>query len=74
MPFVSKATGVPFANYAAKVMCGKTLREIGCTREVTPPYYSVKAPVFPHNRFPKADPTLGPEMRSTGEVMRNNFV
>jgi carbamoyl-phosphate synthase large subunit len=69
VPFVSKATGVPFANYAAKVMCGMTLREIGCTREVTPPYYSVKAPVFPHNRFPKADPTLGPEMRSTGEVM-----
>jgi len=69
VPFVSKATGIPFAKHAAKVMCGKTLEELGCTREIVPPYFSVKVPVFPHNRFPNADPTLGPEMRSTGEVM-----
>jgi carbamoyl-phosphate synthase large subunit len=69
VPFVSKATGVPFAKLAAKVMCGMTLPELGCTEEIVPPYFSVKAPVFPHNRFPNADPTLGPEMRSTGEVM-----
>jgi carbamoyl-phosphate synthase large subunit len=69
VPFVSKATGVPFAKHAAKVMCGMTLEELGCTQEVVPPYFSVKVPVFPHNRFPKADPSLGPEMRSTGEVM-----
>jgi carbamoyl-phosphate synthase large subunit len=68
-PFVSKATGVPFAKLAAKVMCGKTLQELGCTQEVVPPFFSVKVPVFPHNRFPNADPSLGPEMRSTGEVM-----
>ena len=69
MPFVSKATGVPFARLAAKVMCGKTLEELGCTDEVVPPFFSVKAPVFPYNRFPEADPILSPEMRSTGEVM-----
>jgi carbamoyl-phosphate synthase large subunit len=69
VPFVSKATGIPFAKLAAKVMCGKTLEELGCTQELVPPYFSVKVPVFPHNRFPNADPTLGPEMRSTGEVM-----
>jgi len=69
VPFVSKATGVPYAKLAAKVMCGKKLAELGCTQEIVPPYFSVKVPVFPHNRFPKADPTLGPEMRSTGEVM-----
>ncbi|MEQ1891678.1 MAG: carbamoyl-phosphate synthase large subunit, partial [Planctomycetota bacterium] len=69
VPFVSKASGVPYAKLAAKVMCGKTLSELGCTQEIVPPYFSVKAPVFPHNRFPNADPSLGPEMRSTGEVM-----
>jgi carbamoyl-phosphate synthase large subunit len=69
VPFVSKATGVPFAKLAAKAMCGKTLDELGCTEEVVPPYFSVKAPVFPYNRFPKSDPMLSPEMRSTGEVM-----
>ncbi len=69
VPFVSKATGVPFAKLAAKVMCGKRLVDLGCTESIVPPYYSVKAPVFPHNRFPNADPSLGPEMRSTGEVM-----
>jgi carbamoyl-phosphate synthase large subunit len=68
-PFVSKATGVPFAKIAAKVMCGKTLDELGVTEEVIPPYFSVKVPVFPFDRFREADPVLGPEMRSTGEVM-----
>jgi len=69
VPFVSKATGVPFARLAAKVMCGKTLDELGCTEEIVPPYFSVKAPVFPFNKFPENDPLLSPEMRSTGEVM-----
>ena len=69
VPFVSKATGVSFAKLAAKVMCGMTLDELGVVEEVIPPYFSVKAPVFPHNRFPDADPLLSPEMRSTGEVM-----
>ncbi len=69
VPFVSKATGVPFAKLAAKVMCGKTLEELGCTEELVPPYFSVKAPVFPFSRFPESDPILSPEMRSTGEVM-----
>jgi len=68
-PFVSKAIGVPLAKLATKVMCGMTLEELGFTAEVTPPYYSVKAPVFPFNKFPGVDITLGPEMRSTGEVM-----
>ncbi|MEM7306799.1 MAG: carbamoyl-phosphate synthase large subunit [Planctomycetota bacterium] len=69
VPFVSKATGVSYARLAAKVMCGKTLEELGCTEEVIPPYFSVKAPVFPFNKFPESDPNLSPEMRSTGEVM-----
>ncbi len=69
VPFVSKATGVQYAKLAAKVMCGMTLKELGCTTEVVPPYFSVKAPVFPYSRFPKSDPMLSPEMRSTGEVM-----
>jgi len=68
-PFVSKATGVPLAKAAARVMSGRTLRELGLTRERIPPFYSVKAPVFPFNKFPAADPILGPEMKSTGEVM-----
>ncbi|MBM3988061.1 MAG: carbamoyl-phosphate synthase large subunit [Planctomycetes bacterium] len=69
VPFVSKAIGVPLAKLAAKAMCGKTLAELGFTSEVVPPYYSVKAPVFPFNKFPGTDMLLGPEMRSTGEVM-----
>ncbi len=69
VPFVSKAIGVPLAKLAAKVMWGKTLDELGFTHEVVPPYFSVKAPVFPHNRFPECDFKLSPEMRSTGEVM-----
>jgi len=68
-PFVSKATGVPLAKVAALVMAGKTLAELGLTRERIPPYYSVKVPVFPFGKFPDADPILGPEMKSTGEVM-----
>lgn len=69
VPFVSKAIGVPLAKLAAKVMCGKTLVELGFTEEVQPPYFSVKVPVFPHNKFPKCDLLLSPEMRSTGEAM-----
>ncbi len=69
VPFVSKATGIPFARLAAKVMCGKTLEELGCTEQLIPPYFAVKAPVFPFNKFPENDPILSPEMRSTGEVM-----
>ena len=69
VPFVSKATGVPYAKLAAKVMCGKTLDELGVEETVVPPYFSVKAPVFPYNKFPNSDPMLSPEMRSTGEVM-----
>ena len=69
IPFVSKAIGVPLAKLAARVMAGKTLNELGFTREVEPKYFSVKAPVFPFNRFPGADSRLGPEMKSTGEVM-----
>ena len=68
-PFVSKAIGVPLAKLAAKVMVGKTLDELGFTEEVVPPYFSVKVPVFPFNKFLGSDITLGPEMRSTGEVM-----
>jgi len=69
VPFVSKATGVPLAKIAAKVMCGKTLEELGYTEPVVPPYFSVKVPVFPFNKFPGMDVMLSPEMRSTGEVM-----
>jgi len=69
VPYVSKATGVPFAKVAAKVMAGKTLRELGITSEPRVEGYFVKAPVFPFNRFPKEDTILGPEMKSTGEVM-----
>jgi carbamoyl-phosphate synthase large subunit len=69
VPYVSKATGVPFAKLAAKVMAGKTLRELGLTSEPRVHGYFVKAPVFPFNRFPREDTVLGPEMKSTGEVM-----
>jgi carbamoyl-phosphate synthase large subunit len=69
VPFVSKAIGVPLAKLAAKVMCGKTLDELGFTEERVPEFFSVKAPVFPFNRFPGIDMVLSPEMRSTGEVM-----
>lgn len=69
VPFVSKATGVPLAKVAARIMTGKTLAEQGFVKEVIPPYFSVKEVVLPFNKFPGVDPLLGPEMRSTGEVM-----
>jgi len=69
VPFVSKATGVSLAKLATKVMLGHTLEELGFTKEIEPPYYCVKESVFPFRRFPGVDPMLGPEMRSTGEVM-----
>lgn len=69
VPFVSKATGVPLAKLATKVMLGKTLDELGFTKEVVPAHYSVKEAVMPFDRFDKVDPVLGPEMKSTGEVM-----
>ena len=69
IPFVSKAIGVPLASLAARVMLGETLRQVGLTEEVVPTYVSVKEAVFPFNKFPGTDPVLGPEMRSTGEVM-----
>jgi carbamoyl-phosphate synthase large subunit len=74
VPFVSKATGQPLAKIAARCMVGqalKTQHALGgeAPREVVPPYYSVKEAVFPFNKFPGVDPILGPEMRSTGEVM-----
>lgn len=69
VPFVSKATGVPLAKLATKVMLGKTLEELGLTHEIIPAHYSVKEAVMPFDRFDKVDPVLGPEMKSTGEVM-----
>ncbi|GLX82600.1 carbamoyl-phosphate synthase large subunit [Thalassotalea eurytherma] len=69
VPFVSKATSVPLAKVGARVMAGKTLAEQGVTKEVIPPYFSVKEVVIPFNKFHGSDPLVGPEMRSTGEVM-----
>src|SRR5205814_7394565 len=69
VPFVAKATNVPLARYAALVMVGKTLDELGLHEEVVPKHFSVKESVFPFNKFPGVDIILGPEMRSTGEVM-----
>jgi carbamoyl-phosphate synthase large subunit len=69
VPFVSKATGEPLAKIAARCMVGKTLAEQGARVEVVPPYFSVKESVFPFAKFPGVDTLLGPEMRSTGEVM-----
>ncbi len=69
VPFVSKATGVPLAKVAARCMAGKSLRAQGVTEEVIPEMYSVKESVFPFVKFPGVDPLLGPEMKSTGEVM-----
>ncbi len=69
VPFVSKAIGAPLAKLASKVMTGKTLKELKFTREITPKYFSVKESVFPFNRFFGVDIILGPEMKSTGEVM-----
>jgi carbamoyl-phosphate synthase large subunit len=69
VPFVSKATGLPLAKIAARVMAGRSLKEQGIVAERSPSYFSVKEAVFPFNKFPDADPILGPEMKSTGEVM-----
>ncbi|MDB5310041.1 MAG: carB [Gemmataceae bacterium] len=69
VPFVSKATGVPLARLAALVMAGRTLDELGVKDEVVPTHFSVKESVFPFNKFPGVDIILGPEMKSTGEVM-----
>ncbi len=69
VPFVSKAIGLSLAKVAARCMAGKTLQEIGFTEEIIPTHFSVKESVFPFNKFPSVDPILGPEMKSTGEVM-----
>jgi len=69
VPFVSKAIGVSLAKVAARCMAGKSLEEIGFTEEIVPKHFSVKESVFPFNKFPAVDPILGPEMKSTGEVM-----
>lgn len=69
VPYVAKSIGVPLAKYAAQVMAGRTLKELGFTKEARVRHVSVKSPVFPFNKFHGVDPVLGPEMKSTGEVM-----
>ncbi len=69
VPFVSKATGRPLAKIAARCMAGTSLKQQNILNEIIPKYYSVKEAVFPFNKFPGVDPALGPEMKSTGEVM-----
>jgi len=69
VPFVSKASGVPLARIAAKVMVGRTLKELGVVGEARYDHVAVKEAVFPFSKFPEVDPLLGPEMKSTGEVM-----
>jgi len=69
VPFVSKCIGKSLAKIAARCMVGQTLESQGFTKEIIPPYFSVKEAVFPFNKFPGIDPILGPEMKSTGEVM-----
>ncbi len=69
IPYVSKSIGVPLAKMAAKVMVGHSLEEIGLSKEIIPPHYTVKEAVFPFDRFTGVDTLLGPEMKSTGEVM-----
>jgi len=69
VPFVSKAVGVSLAKIAARCMAGRSLEDQGFTQEIVPVHYSVKESVFPFNKFPSVDPILGPEMKSTGEVM-----
>jgi carbamoyl-phosphate synthase large subunit len=69
VPFVSKCIGVSLADIGAQVMAGKSLADIGFTKEIIPGYFSVKEAVFPFNKFPGVDPILSPEMKSTGEVM-----
>ena len=73
VPYVSKATGLPLAKIAARCMAGASLASQGVEHEVTPPYYSVKEAVFPFVKFPGVDTILGPEMKSTGEVMGVGF-
>ena len=69
VPFVAKATGVPLAKIASLLMAGRSLAELGLTSEPRPPLQNVKEAVLPFKRFPGSDTLLGPEMRSTGEVM-----
>ena len=69
VPFVSKCIGVSLAKVAARCMVGITLEQQKFTREIIPTYFNVKEAVFPFNKFPSVDPILGPEMKSTGEVM-----
>jgi carbamoyl-phosphate synthase large subunit len=69
VPFVSKATGVQLAKIGARVMAGTKLKELGLVEERVPKFFAVKESVFPFSKFPEADPILGPEMKSTGEVM-----
>ncbi|HAU11482.1 MAG TPA: carbamoyl phosphate synthase large subunit, partial [Gammaproteobacteria bacterium] len=69
VPFVSKATARPLAKIAARCMVGQSLAQQGVVQEIVPPYFSVKEAVFPFAKFPGVDPVLGPEMKSTGEVM-----
>ena len=69
VPFVSKCIGASLAKVAARCMAGQTLASQGFNREIVPPYFSVKEAVMPFNKFPGVDPILGPEMKSTGEVM-----
>jgi carbamoyl-phosphate synthase large subunit len=69
VPFVSKCIGRSLAKIAARCMTGTSLQEQGFTKEIVPDYFSVKEAVFPFGKFPRVDPILGPEMRSTGEVM-----
>ncbi len=69
VPFVSKAIGIPLAKIAAKIMAGKTLKSLNFTKEIEPKFFSVKEAVFPFIKFPGVDTILGPEMKSTGEVM-----
>ena len=69
VPFVSKATGVPLAKVAARIMAGAKLKDFGLTEDRVPKFFAVKEAVFPFSKFPEADPILGPEMKSTGEVM-----
>jgi len=72
-PFVSKATGRPLAKIAARIMAGKTLKELGIQEEIIPKHISIKESVFPFTKFPGVDSLLGPEMKSTGEVMGIDF-
>lgn len=69
VPFVSKAIGQPLAKMAARIMLGETLKDVGIVERLEPPFFSVKAPVFPFGKFQGVDTVLGPEMKSTGEVM-----